>query len=119
MARSSERRLYRVLFQNQGRVYELYARSVGQGGIFGFIEIEELVFGEKSQLLVDPNEDHLRKEFENTRRIFVPLHAVIRIDEVERDALARSRIVPLPASEKASGESRLTPIYTPGPGAEN
>ena len=38
--------LYKVVFMNQGEVYEIYARSVGHGTLFGFVEIEELVFGE-------------------------------------------------------------------------
>ena len=28
----------------QGQVYEVYANSIAQGALFGFIEIEELVF---------------------------------------------------------------------------
>ena len=40
------RKLYKVIFMNQGQVYEIYAQSVGQGSLFGFIEVEELVFGE-------------------------------------------------------------------------
>ena len=48
MAKSDEKRLYRVVFLNQGKVYEIFARIVAQGGLFGFVEIEDLVFGEKS-----------------------------------------------------------------------
>ena len=40
---SRERRLYKITFFSQGQVYEVYARNVSQGGLFGFIEIEELV----------------------------------------------------------------------------
>src|SRR5699024_11340795 len=49
--------LYRVAFHNRGEVYEVYARSVSQGGLYGFVEIEELVFGERTQLVVDPGEE--------------------------------------------------------------
>ena len=35
--------IYRVLFINQGKLYELYARSIYQGELYGFIEVEESV----------------------------------------------------------------------------
>lgn len=118
MKKKNERRLYRVLFQNQGKLFEVYARTVVQGGLFGFIEIEDLVFGEKSTILVDPNEDSLRKEFEGAKRIYVPLHSVVRVDEMERDSQARSRVIPMPGTETTAPEGRLTPIYTPRPAPE-
>ena len=39
----SARHLYKVMFVSQGKVYEIYARSVTQGTLFGFIEVERLV----------------------------------------------------------------------------
>ena len=50
------RHLYKVIFMNQGKVYEIYARSISQGELFGFLEVEELVFGERSTVVVDPAE---------------------------------------------------------------
>lgn len=108
----SNRRLYRVAFYNQGEVYEVYARSVAQGGLFGFVEIEELVFGERTTLVVDPAEEKLADEFAEVTRSYIPMHAVIRIDEVQRRGTAK--ITP------AEGESKVRafPLYTrqnPGP----
>ena len=40
--------IFKVVFVNQGKVYEIYARKVSHGTLFGFIEVEELVFGERS-----------------------------------------------------------------------
>ena len=40
--------IFKVIFVNQGKVYEIYARKVSHGSLFGFIEVEELVFGERS-----------------------------------------------------------------------
>ena len=104
----TEDRLYRISFMNQGKVYEIYARHVSQGGLFGFVEVEELLFGEKSKLVVDPGEEHLRTEFEGVRRIFVPMHAILRIDEVEK--LGTSRIA---ASEKGEGTVSTFPVPVP------
>ncbi len=48
-------RLYRITFLNQGQVYEVYAKRVSQGGLLGFIEVEGLVFGQKTRVVVDPD----------------------------------------------------------------
>lgn len=82
-------RLYRVIFVNQGKVYEVYARSVADGGLLGFVEVEQLVFGERSQVVVDPSEEKLKSEFEGVKKTFLPMHSVIRIDEVEKQGIAK------------------------------
>lgn len=75
---------FRVTFHNQGKVYEIYARKVNQGTLLGFVEIEDIVFGEKTTVVVDPSEEHLKSEFQGVRRTYIPMHAVVRIDEVEK-----------------------------------
>lgn len=97
------KRVYKVLFHNNGRVYELYARSVHQGDMLGFIVVEGLIFGEKSAVVVDPQEERLKTEFAGVERTYVPMHAVIRIDEVDKegtnkiiDGTAGEKITPFP-----------------------
>ncbi|MGD9253649.1 MAG: DUF1820 family protein [Holophagae bacterium] len=85
----SSETIFRVSFLYQGEVYEIYAKSVSQGGLFGFVEIEELVFGERSKLLIDSSEERLKTEFEGVRRTYVPLHAILRIDEVAKAGRGR------------------------------
>ncbi len=104
------KRLYRVSFFNQGQCYEVYARQVTQGGLFGFIEIEGLVFGAKTQIVVDPTEEKLQREFEGVKRFFVPMHSVVRIDEVEKEGV--SRITPPPEKE-GNVTTFPVPIYSP------
>ncbi|HVC37513.1 MAG TPA: DUF1820 family protein, partial [Gammaproteobacteria bacterium] len=53
------RHIYKVIFMNQGKIYEVYARKVSQDGFWGFIEIEQLVFGERSSVVLDPSEEKL------------------------------------------------------------
>jgi hypothetical protein len=111
---SSTQRLYRVTFLNQGEVYEVYARKVSHGGMLGFIEIEKLVFGEKTTLLVDPSEEKLKTEFANVERTYVPVHAVVRIDEVSKQGQARihavngdpAKIMPFPVFTGGGGEHK-------------
>ncbi|MBM4196938.1 MAG: DUF1820 family protein [Gammaproteobacteria bacterium] len=85
----SAKRLYRISFINQGKVYEVYARSVAQGSLFGFIEIEKLVFGERSTVVLDPGEERIKSEFAGVRRTYIPMHAVLRIDEVEKEGVSK------------------------------
>ena len=54
---------YKVIFQNQSEIYEIYARQIFQSDMWGFIEVEEFVFGERSQIVVDPSEEKLKNEF--------------------------------------------------------
>ena len=55
--------IYRITFFNQGQVYEIYARHVFQSDLWGFLEVEEFMFGERSQMIVDPAEEKLKNEF--------------------------------------------------------
>lgn len=81
--------IYKVIFYNQGQVYEVYAREIYQSEIYGFIEIEEYLFGERNQMIVDPGEEKLKSEFANVSRSFIPMHAVVRIDEVEKEGACK------------------------------
>lgn len=80
--------LFRVTFLNKGQVYEVYCREVFQSDLYGFIEIEDFLFGERSQVVVDPAEEKLRTEFAGVKRSFIPLQAIVRIDEVEKEGVA-------------------------------
>jgi len=76
--------IFRISFINQGKVYQLHAENVFQGELYGFIEITDLLFNEHTALVIDPAEEKLKAEFSEVNRIMVPLHAVIRIDEVNK-----------------------------------
>lgn len=107
---SKAKRLFRISFINQGKVYEVFARQVYQAELYGFVVLEDLVFGERSSVVVDPSEERLKAEFEGVRRSFVPMHAVIRIDEVEREGVAK-------ISELGANVAQFpSPIYTPRSG---
>jgi len=81
--------IYRIIFFNQGQVYEIYSRYVYQSDLMGFLEIEEFVFGERSQVIVDPAEEKLKSEFTGVKRSFIPMHAVVRVDEVEKEGICK------------------------------
>lgn len=81
--------IYKVIFHNQQQVYEVYARAIYQSDMYGFVEVEEFVFGEHSQMIVDPSEEKLKHEFSGVARSYIPMHAIIRIDEVEKEGVGK------------------------------
>ena len=105
----SDKQLFKVIFMSQGKVYEIYARSVRHGDLFGFIEVEKLVFGERTTVVVDPSEEKIKTEFENVRRTYLPLHTIIRIDEVERQGVSK-----ISKFEGGNVAQFPSPVYTPG-----
>lgn len=105
----TSKRLYKIIFVSQGEVYEIYARAVGHGALFGFVEVEQLVFGERSSVVVDPSEEKIKSQFAGVIRTYLPMHAIIRIDEVEKQGA--SKISKLEGGNVAQFP---VPIYTPG-----
>lgn len=105
--------IFKIMFVNQGKVYEIYARKVHHGNLFGFIEIEELVFGERSSVVVDPGEERVKGEFEGVKRTWLPLHSVLRIDEVKKQGVSK-----ITALEGGNVAQFPGPIYSPPPGSE-
>ena len=100
--------IFKVMFVNQGKVYEVYARKVHHGNLFGFIEIEELVFGERSSVVLDPSEERVKGEFEGVKRSWLP-----RIDEVRKQGVSK-----ITALEGGNVTQFPGPIYSPPPGSE-
>ena len=97
-------RIFRITFHNQGQVYQLHAEQVRQGDLYGFVEISGLLFNEHTTVVIDPAEERLKDEFSGTSRILIPMHAVVRIDEVEKrgqnmifDVGDKSNITPFPS----------------------
>ena len=79
--------IYKIIFFSMGQIYEVYARHIFQSDLYGFIEVEQLVFGERSQMLVDPSEERLTSEFEGVDRTY--LHSIARIDEVAKEGIGK------------------------------
>ena len=98
--------LYKVTFLNAGKVYELYARRVGASALWGFTEIADLVFDVGDGVVVDPTEERLRDEFADTRVLHLPMHSVVRVEDVDRKSAATIR-------DAATGDRVVTPFPLP------
>lgn len=104
----SNKNIYKVIFHNQGKVFELFAREVYQSEMYGFVTIEQLTFSKHEGVLVDPGEEKLKSEFDSVKRCYIPMHSIVRIDEVEKLGVAKisdvdSKVTPFPGA-----------VYSPG-----
>ncbi len=106
---AKKKSIYKIQFQCRGQLYELYAREVSQSSWYGFIEIADIIFGEKSKLVVDPSEERLKTEFSQVTRTYVPLHSVVRIDEVDKEGV--NKIIDKPATDRS--DSNIKPFPMP------
>ena len=85
----SENPIYKIIFLNQGQVFEMYAKHIYQSDLWGFLEVEEFIFGNRTQVVVDPSEEKLKSQFQEVIRSFIPLHSIVRIDEVNQLGTAK------------------------------
>jgi len=103
--------VFRIQFQHRDQLIELYAGGVSQSSMMAFIEVSELIFDQKTELLIDPSEEKIKAEFGDVKSTYIPIHSIIRIDEVikagsnkirplEKHDLAGSRISPFPGASK-------------------
>jgi hypothetical protein len=101
--------IYKVQFVNQGKVYEIYARRVSQtGALFGFVEVEELIFDARQSVVVDPSVERLQIEFAGVKKTYLPMHYVLRIDEVDKQGVAK-----ITAAEGGNVAQFPMPMYSP------
>ena len=101
----AEKRLYKIIFLNQGKVYELFSESVASSGLWGFVEVSDLVFDSAEGLVVDPTEERMKQEFANARVLHLPVQSVLRVEEVDkrgqcliRDRESGEKVTPFPLS---------------------
>jgi len=107
-----KKQLYRIAFHNQGKVYELFCRGVCSSSLWGFVEVTGLVFGERDAVVVDPTEERMRDEFEGVEVLHLPMHSVVRVEEVKekgqpviRDRESGEKVTPFPISPPGKSRS--------------
>jgi hypothetical protein len=103
MTKSESKRLFRVAFLNHGKVYELFCTDVCTSSLFGFVEVSGLVLEEKGSLVVDPTEEKMRDEFDGVEVLHLPMHSVLRVEQVKkkgqaviRDRESGEKVMPFP-----------------------
>ena len=108
----ADKRLYKIIFLNQGKVYELFSEGVTSSGLWGFVEVSDLVFEEGDGLVVDPTEEKMREEFAGARVLHLPIQSVLRVEEVDqrgkcriRDHESGEKVTPFPVTPSSRSSS--------------
>ncbi len=78
----TKKKLYRVLFRQGEETYEIRARNVYQGNLHGFVEVENILYDERTKL-INPAAEKIRSEFKSVQRSYIPHFNIIRIDEID------------------------------------
>jgi hypothetical protein len=86
---SKQEAIYRVTFVNQDKLVEVFVEHVYQSDIWGFVQLEGFIFGQRSELLVDPGEEKVKQLFNGAKSSFIPTQAIVRIDQVEQLGVAK------------------------------
>jgi hypothetical protein len=93
-------KIFHVRFVEQQQLYDIYARQVLQSHLHGFIEVSDFVFSVSSELVIDPSEERLKSELSNVERLFVPLYAITRLEQVKQKGVVK--IKPLNTKEQGN-----------------
>jgi len=110
MSKTDNEKLFRIAFLNHGKVYELFCTGVCTSGLLGFVEVSGLEFGDQDSLVVDPTEEKMRDEFDGVEILHLPMHSVLRVEQVKKKGQAVIR-------DRESGE-KVTP-FPIQPGSRN
>lgn len=70
-----------------------YAKAVNPSSYIGLIEISDIMFMD-SDILINPEDEKIRKEFKGVKRTFLPLSSIIRIDEIEEVKSSVLKVIP-------------------------
>ena len=63
-----DKKIYKIIFIQLGEIYEIFAKQIFQSDMYGFLEVEEFIFTNGDQLVVDPSSEKLKKEFYKVQR---------------------------------------------------
>ena len=98
------KKLFKVTFiSEEQKPTQLYAEEVCAADILGFVEASRLVFIDSSDVIINPEDDKIRKMFENTTRVMFPINNVLRIEEVTILVMDKnSPIIQIYSNEKNS-----------------
>ena len=96
-----DKKIYKIIFIQLGEIYEIFAKQIFQSEMYGFLEVEEFIFTNDDQLVVDPSSEKLKAEFKKIKRSYIPIGAIQRIDEVVESGEAKikkasSQVSPFP-----------------------
>lgn len=91
--------IYRIIFTQLETLQEIYAQYLSEETLMGFIEADTLLEFDSAQRIINPKE---------VRRCYIPLHNIVRIDEVSvhNSNEVRDNISHLPHAFRKSQERK-------------
>lgn len=76
-------RYYRIQFYDSKKeIMTFFAKKVNPSSFIGLIEVSEILFMD-SEIIINPDDEKVRKEFSGVSSTYLPLNTILRIDEVE------------------------------------
>ena len=102
MSTKSAKTLYRVRFmtKDETRPIEVVVKKVVSSEFLGLIMLEEFIFNDSQHHVVLPAEDRVRKLYTDTKRLHVPYHNIISVEEFQPSKLDVKRLPFIRAAEE-------------------
>lgn len=94
--------LYRVHFKWKDREVQLTAKSLDLTHPY-FVSIKDLVFPKGKKIIIDPQEEEVRKTFSEADHLMIPFQSVIIIEELSEEG--KSKLMPFEKVEDTKKES--------------
>ncbi|PLX69823.1 MAG: DUF1820 domain-containing protein [Denitrovibrio sp.] len=77
------KKLFKIIFIDEDKkIQTIHASELNPSSFLGLVEISDIVFIDKSELIISPDDGNLKEKFKNVERSFLPLNSIIRIDEI-------------------------------------
>jgi|GEM_PF-3381178 len=79
--------VYRTVFTHLDQVYTLYSQGISEETLVGFIEVDGILSMAQDIVMSTENQEAhevFRQQLQSIKRTYVPMHAVVRIDEMTR-----------------------------------
>lgn len=94
--------LYRVRFmtKDENKPIEVVVKKVVSSEFLGLIMLEDFVFSDQRQQVILPSEDKMKKQYSDTKRLHVPYHNIISIEEFIPSKLDVKNLPFMRAAEK-------------------
>ena len=80
----AEQYIFKVNYISDEEVYEIFCESVSASDMYGFICLEDFIFGEASHLVIDPSEERIKNEFKDVKAVYIPANLILSIYEIKR-----------------------------------
>ncbi|MGD9808694.1 MAG: DUF1820 family protein [Deferribacterales bacterium] len=77
------KKLYKIIFIDEDKkIQTIHSSMLNPSSFLGLVEISDIVFLDKSDIIISPDDGNLKAKFKNVERSYIPLNSIVRIDEI-------------------------------------